>query len=58
MYLLPTCTKTQTMKTQGKIGSWIALYIKEFKFVILNFPTKKAPGPDGFAGEFYETFKE
>ena len=52
MHKLPTLNQEEIENINRPIPS------TEIETVINNLPTNKSPGPDGFSGKFYQTFRE
>ena len=51
-YNLPRLNQDEIEKMNRPITS------TEMETVIKKLPTNKTPGPDGFTGEFHQTFRE
>ena len=52
-------TYTLPRPSQEEIGNQnLPITTNKIKSVIKNLPQSKSPEPDGFIGEFYQTFKE
>ena len=52
-------TYSLTKLNQEEIDQWNRPITRhEIEYVIKTLPTNKRPGPDGFTGEVYQTYKE
>ena len=51
-YKLPRLNPEETEDINRPVTS------RDIETVIKNLPTNKCPGPDGFTGKFYQTFRE
>ena len=52
IFYLPRLNQEETENVNRPITS------NEIETIIKNLPTNRSPGPDGFTGEFYQTFRE